>query len=218
LFFFLPVQDGNPPKKFPLANVLLIALNCYIFFKTAMQPSFEHIIWHYGFIPAHPHLRTIFTSMFLHAGLLHLIGNMYFLYMFGDNVEDRLGRLRYLAAYFLAGLGACYLQYAVDPHSTLPLVGASGAISGVCALYMLIFPWQKMRLQFFFIIFPIFSIPARAFFVVGIWFLEQYFMAAYSDPSMGGVAFWAHVGGFLTGAILFPFLVPVKKSRVKKEI
>lgn len=213
MFFFLPVQEGNPPKKFPLANVLLITLNCYVFFKTAMRYNFEHIIWTYGFTPAHPHFGNVFSSMFLHAGLLHLIGNMYFLYVFGDNVEDRLGRFNYLLAYFLSGIGACYLQYTVDPHSTLPLVGASGAISGICALYMVLFPWQKMRLQFFFIIFPIFSIPARAFFVVGIWFLEQYFMAAVSNPSMGGVAFWAHVGGFLTGILLFPFLTPSKKSQ-----
>lgn len=212
MFFFLPVQEGNPPKKFPLVNVLLIMLNCYIFFKTAMRPSFEKIIWHYGFTPAHPHFKDVFSSMFLHANLLHLIGNMYFLYVFGDNVEDRLGHFNYLLAYFLSGLGACYLQYMVDPHSTLPLVGASGAISGICALYMVLFPWQKMRLQFFFLIFPIFSIPARAFFVVGFWFLEQYFMATLSDPHMGGVAFWAHVGGFLTGILLFPFLRPSKKA------
>jgi len=213
LFFFLPVQEGNPPKRFPLVNVLLIVLNSYIFFKTALQPAFEKIIWHYGFTPAHPHFQNVFSSMFLHASLLHLVGNMYFLYVFGDNVEDRMGRFNYLLAYFLSGLGACYLQYLVDPHSTLPLVGASGAISGICALYMVIFPWQKMRLQFFFLIFPIFSIPARAFFVVGIWFLEQYFMAATSDPHMGGVAFWAHVGGFLTGIALSFFLIPPKKSR-----
>ena len=217
MFFFLPVQEGNPPKKLPLANILLAGLNIYVFWKTAFRPDFGRIVWHDGFVPAHPHLRTIFSSMFLHAGLLHLVGNMYFLYVFGDNVEDRLGRLRYLVAYLLAGLGACGLQYSMDPHSTLPLLGASGAISGICALYMLMFPWQKMRLQFFFILFPIFSIPTRAFFVVGIWFLEQYFMAANSDPSMGGVAFWAHVGGFLTGILLFPFLGPPPKTRSKRE-
>jgi len=213
VFFFLPVQEGNPPKKFPLVNVLLIALNSYVFFKTALRPSFDHIIWSWGFIPAHPHLRDVFSSMFLHASLLHLVGNMYFLYVFGDNVEDRLGGFNYLLAYFMAGLGACFLQYMIDPHSTLPLVGASGAISGICALYMVIFPWQKMRLQFFFLIFPIFSIPARAFFVVGIWFLEQYFMATHSDPTLGGVAFWAHVGGFLVGIALSPFLIPSQKIR-----
>ena len=207
------MQEGNPPKKFPLANVLLITLNTYVFFKTALQPSFDRIVLRYGFIPAHPTLSNVFTSMFLHAGLLHLIGNMYFLYVFGDNVEDRMGRFKYLLAYFLSGIAACFMQYSVDPVSRLPLVGASGAISGICALYMLMFPWQKMRLQFFFIIFPIFSIPARAFFVVGFWFLEQYLMATHSDPTLGGVAFWAHVGGFLMGILLFAILVPGKKAR-----
>lgn len=216
MFFFLPVQEGNPPKKFPFVNVLLILLNCYVFFKTALRADFERIIWGYGFTPAHPHFTSVFSSMFLHASLLHLVGNMYFLFVFGDNVEDRLGHRNYLLAYLLSGLGACYLQYAVDPLSKLPLVGASGAISGICALYMVIFPWQKMRLQFFFLIFPIFSIPARAFFVVGIWFLEQYLMATHSDPNLGGVAFWAHVGGFLTGIILFPFLTPSKKTRTQE--
>ena len=211
--FILPVQEGNPPKKFPLVNVLLILLNIYVFIKAAFQPSFEQFVFKYGFIPLHPHLANVFSSMFLHAGPWHLIGNMYFLFVFGDNVEDRLGRLRYLLAYFLSGIGACYLQYAVDPLSRLPLVGASGAISGVCALYVVMFPWQKMRLQFFFLVFPIFSIGTRAFFVVGFWFLEQYFMATHVDSSMGGVAFWAHVGGFLTGILLFPLLVPSKKTR-----
>ena len=213
MFFFLPVQEGNPPKKFPLMNVLLIGLNFYVFAKTFFRLDFERIVWHYGFVPAHPHFSTVISSMFLHAGFLHILGNMYFLYVFGDNVEDRMGRLKYLVGYLISGFGACYLQYSVDPNSHYPLVGASGAISGICAFYMLMFPWQKMRLQFFFIIFPIFSIPARAFFVVGIWFLEQYLMAAHSDPAMGGVAFWAHVGGFLTGIALYPFLSSGKKSR-----
>jgi membrane associated rhomboid family serine protease len=213
MFFFLPMQEGNPPKKFPLVNVSLIVLNIYFFVKTASRRSFEQIVWQNGFIPAHPHFQNVLSSMFLHAGWAHLLGNMYFLYVFGDNVEDRLGKLNYLIAYLLSGFGACYLQYWVDPHSALPLIGASGAISGICALYMLIFPWQKMRLQFFFLIFPIFAIPARAFFVVGFWFLEQYFMAILSDPAMGGVAFWAHVGGFLTGILLFSFLYTSKKTR-----
>lgn len=213
--FVLPIEDGKPPKRFPFVNILLIAINIYVFYKTATNPHFERIIWRHGFIPAHPHLKDAVSSMFLHAGLLHLLGNMYFLWVFGDNVEDRLGKFPYLLAYFLSGFGAIFLQYAVDPHSRLPLIGASGAISGVCALYMVMFPWNKMRLQFFFLIFPVFSIPVRAFFVVGFWFLEQYLMAMSSDPTMGGVAFWAHVGGFMTGIALFSFIDPGKKSRPK---
>ena len=211
--FILPTQEGNPPKKFPLVNLTLIALNFYVFFRTFFRPDaqFERLVELYGFVPRHPELKAVLTSMFMHAGIAHILGNMYFLYVFGDMVESRIGKANYLIAYLVSGLGACYLQYAVDPRSAIPLVGASGAISGICALYMVYFPWQKMRLQFFFLIFPIFSIPARAFFVVGIWVAEQYLMAVSSDPRMGGVAFWAHVGGFLTGLALLFFVTPKKR-------
>ncbi len=211
MLFVLPVEEGNPSKKFPLINILLIALNIYVFFKTATRINFDQLVLQHGFIPAHPHLRDIFTSMFLHGGLAHLIGNMYFLYVFGDKVENRLGKFAYLYTYLVCGIGACLLQYVVNPASPLPMIGASGAISGVCALYMILFPWQKMRLQFFFLIFPIFAIPARAFLVVGLWFAEQYWMARTADLSMGGVAFWAHVGGFLTGILMLPFMISKKK-------
>jgi membrane associated rhomboid family serine protease len=212
MFFVLPVEEGNPTKKFPFANLMLIALNIYVFLRTATRVNFEQLVLRYGFIPAHPHFQAVFTSMFLHAGWAHLLGNMYFLYVFGDKVEDRLGRKAFLLAYFASGLGACYLQYSVDPSSPLPMIGASGAISGICALYMVLFPWQKMRLQFFFLIFPIFALQTRALFVVGFWFLEQYWMASITPVHLGGVAFWAHVGGFLTGIVSLLFLYPRKKK------
>jgi membrane associated rhomboid family serine protease len=204
--FILPIEDGKPNRYFPLANLLLIGLNIYIFLNTAFREDFEKIIRHFGFIPAHPHLANVIASMFLHEGFGHILGNMYFLYVFGNKVESALGKMTYLLAYFLSGFGACFLQYMVDPHSKIPMIGASGAISGICALYMVLFPWQKMRLQFFFIIFPLFALPARAIFVVGFWFLEQYMMATLSPLQSGGVAFWAHVGGFLTAIALYPFL------------
>jgi membrane associated rhomboid family serine protease len=213
MFFVLPVEDGKPAKRFPLANWVLIGLNCYYFYKSMMLPNFEAYVWHHGFIPAHPYPRDILTSMFLHAGLIHLLGNMYFLYVFGEKVEDRLGAFRYVIAYLLSGFGAAWVQYSVNPHSAIPMIGASGAISGICALYMIFFPWQKMRLQFFFLIFPIFSIPARAFFVVGFWFLEQYLLAAGSPVNQGGVAFWAHVGGFFSGMLLSVLLDPGIKQK-----
>jgi|SRR5579859_5627950 len=213
MFFVLPVDEGKPEKKFPLANISLILLNSFFFFKTATQYSFEKIIKTHGFVPAHPHFQDVVSSMFLHAGLAHLIGNMYFLYVFGNRVEARLGKGLFLLAYFLSGFGAVYAQWYVSPHSTLPLVGASGAISGICALFMLYFPWEKMRWQFFFLIFPIFSIPTRGWIVMGLWFIEQYFMATVSPVNAGGVAFWAHVGGFLTGAVLFPFMPSAKPRK-----
>lgn len=211
--FILPIEEGKPPKRFPIVNTLLIDINIYVFYKTASNPQFEQIVWQNGFIPAHPNLRNAVSSMFMHAGLFHLLGNMYFLWVFGDNVEDRLGKFPYLLAYFLSGFGAIFLQYSVNPHSALPLIGASGAISGICALYMLMFPWNKMRLQFFFLIFPVFSIPVRAVFVVGFWFFEQYLMAMSSNPDMGGVAFWAHVGGFIAGIVMFPIFYKERKRR-----
>ena len=213
MFFVLPVDEGKPEKKFHFANIILIFLNVYFFFKTATQYSFESIVRHHGFIPAHPHLTDAVSSMFLHAGFAHLIGNIYFLYVFGNKVEARLGKGLYLLAYFLCGFGAIFLQWYISPHSTLPMIGASGAISGVCALYVLMFPWQKMRWQFFFLIFPIFAIPTRAFFVVGLWFMEQYLMASLSPVEAGGVAFWAHVGGFLTGLAIFPFIHPANSRK-----
>ena len=118
--FILPVQEGNAPRRFPIANVFLISLNFYVFFKTYFRMDFEKIVWQYGFTPAHPHFQNVLSSMFLHAGFAHILGNMYFLYVFGDNVEDRLGRVNYLIAYLLSGFGACYLQYTIDPHSHLP--------------------------------------------------------------------------------------------------
>lgn len=209
--FILPIEEARPPKKFPFINLLLIGVNLYVFYRTGFSSHFEQLIWRYGFIPAHPHFRDAFSSMFMHAGLLHLFGNMYFLYVFGGNVEDRLGHLNYLITYFLCGSGAVFLQFWAAPHSMVPMIGASGAISGVCALYMVMFPWNKMRLQFFFLIFPLFSIPMRAIFVVGLWFLIQYLMAVGTPVGSGGVAFWAHVGGFLTGLLAVPFMSPGKR-------
>ncbi|HET9868937.1 MAG TPA: rhomboid family intramembrane serine protease [bacterium] len=216
----LPVEEGNRLKRFPWVNVALIAVNCFVFFHLALSGGAgQREALRYAFTAAHPSLLTAVTSMFLHGGILHLLGNMYFLYVFGDHLEDRLGRAAYLGAYLLSGLGAVFLQYSVDPHSHIPLLGASGAISGVCALYMLMFPWQKMRWQFFFLVFPIFSVPSRAIFVVGLWFLEQYLFASFGgNAEAGGVAFWAHVGGFLTGVALFPFLAapPAKRGKAVK--
>jgi membrane associated rhomboid family serine protease len=205
--FILPIEEDHPTKRFPWVNLALIGANVYFFFTTATRPDFQLVVFQHGFTSAHPSFQDILSSMFLHAGWGHLLGNMYFLFVFGDNVEDLLGKAKYLLAYFLSGLGAVLLQYFSAPGSAVPMVGASGAISGVCALYMLMFPWKKFRLQFFFLIFPIFGIPTRALFLVGAWFALQFLMANFSDPGPGGgVAFWAHVGGFLAGLLLFLFL------------
>jgi len=210
--FILPIEEDHPTRRFPFVNLSLIAANLYFFFTTATSPGFQQVVLEHGFTPARLQAPDVLTSMFLHAGLGHLLGNMYFLFVFGDNVEDLLGKVKYLLAYFLSGVGAVALQYLTAPHSSIPMIGASGAISGVGALYMLMFPWKKFRLQFFFLVFPIFGIPTRAFILVGVWFALQTFMAYASDPRLGGVAFWAHVGGFLAGALLFLILYRKPKT------
>jgi len=212
--FILPVEEGHPTRRFPLVNVLLIVANVWVFLKTAIHPAYERLVLTHGFIPAAPTLPDVATSMFLHGGLAHLAGNMYFLYVFGDNVEDRLGRGRFLLFYFLCGLGAVFLQWWHDPFSPVPMIGASGAISGVCALYMLMFPNVPFRWVFFFIVWPLFSIPTNALMVVGLWFAQQYLMAVWTPATVqGGVAFWAHVGGFATGVLLFAFFTPKAPKR-----
>lgn len=147
---------------------------------------------------------TPLTSMFLHGGWGHLIGNMWFLWLFGNNVEDSMGRVAYLLFYLLSGLGAAALQLALQPDSLLPMVGASGAISGVLGAYVLLYPRVRVHLFFLLVIFPLtFSIPA--FFMIGYWFLLQLLGGVMSSAEAGGVAFWAHVGGFLAGMVLLPF-------------
>jgi membrane associated rhomboid family serine protease len=215
--FILPVEEGNPTRRFPFFNVLLIVLNVWIFFKTALHPSYERIIHVFGFTPAHPSITTLVTSMFLHGGFVHLLGNMYFLFVFGDNVEDKLGRFRYLVAYFLCGTGAVLLQWRQDPASLIPMIGASGAISGICALYMMMFPTVSFRWVFFLFFWPLFSIPTNALMVVGLWFTQQYLMAVWTPAGAGGVAFWAHVGGFGTGILFFVLFGPRIRSRRRQS-
>jgi membrane associated rhomboid family serine protease len=210
--FILPIEEDHPTRRFPWVNLSLIAANLYFFLATATRSDLQQVVYQYGFTPAQLEIGDVITSMFLHAGWGHLLGNMYFLFVFGDNVEDLLGKAKYLLAYSLSGVGAAAFQYALDPHSAIPMVGASGAISGVSALYMLMFPWKKFRLQFFFLIFPLFAIPTRAFFLVGAWAALQFLMAKASAPGLGGVAFWAHLGGFLAGLVLFFLLYRKPKT------
>src|SRR6266446_430491 len=168
--------------------------------------------------PAHPLFHTpdpvyltLITSMFLHAGWLHIGGNMLFLYIFGDNVEDRMGHLPYLAFYLFCGVVAGITQVAVDPGSSIPSLGASGAIAGVLAAYLVLFPWARVRTVIFIVIFfTIVTLPA--FVLIGIWFLLQFFdgIAALgsAQQGMGGVAYFAHVGGFVSGLVITLLLRP----------
>src|SRR5947199_602604 len=158
-----------------------------------------------------PVYLTLITAMFLHAGWLHIGGNMLYLFIFGDNVEDRMGHLPYLAFYLFCGVIAGIAQIVVDPGSSIPSLGASGAIAGVLAAYLVLFPWAGVRtVIFLFIFFTIVTLPAII--LIGLWFVLQFFdgVAALSNAqqSMGGVAYFAHVGGFVTGLVISLLLRP----------
>jgi membrane associated rhomboid family serine protease len=188
----------------------LILINFGVYFYLAQNPVMdENAIARYAVIPAEitagRHLGTLITSMFLHASLLHVAGNMLFLWIFGNNVEDKLGELKFLIVYFASGIAGSLLQIFITPDSTVPMLGASGAISGLLAAYVLYFP--RARILTFVIPFFIFTLPAFVF--IGYWIALQALNAFLNIGAIGGgVAFFAHVGGFATGLILALLLRP----------
>jgi membrane associated rhomboid family serine protease len=216
----IPLHDDNPTRTRPYVTLAIIAACTVVFLWqiTHSQQVQQYIAYALGFVPAvafgsrqlPPELHvlpaglTVFTAMFLHGGWLHLIGNMLYLWIFGDNVEDAMGHGRFLLFYLICGLAAALVQGLSSPGSTIPMIGASGAISGVLGAYLLLHPRARVLvlvpLGFFF--FTIF-IPAAL--VLGLWFLLQLLSSASVNPDEGGVAFFAHVGGFLTGLALIPF-------------
>jgi membrane associated rhomboid family serine protease len=215
----IPVRDDQPRFSTPYITYFLIGLNLVIFlFEASLSPrGFKVILFQLGMIPANitgvltgsheTGLAAAFvptlTSMFLHGSWMHVIGNMWFLWIFGDNIEDYLGHFKYLLFYLLSGLGAAFAQVILNPHSSVPTVGASGAIAGVLGAYFLLYP--KAKVLIWFPIFFLFYLPAWV--TLGYWFAMQFVSGAatsianYSETS-GGVAFWAHVGGFLAGIVL----------------
>ena len=206
-------------------TLALIGANLVVFLYEATLPSniLKQFILSYGAIPAafrdgvvvalapfpFPWL-TLLTSMFLHGGILHLGGNMLYLWIFGDNVEDRMGPVRFLLFYLLCGIAAALIQIAVRPISSTPLVGASGAIAGVLGAYALLFPRARVQTLFFFFIF-IRIIPLPALLLLGLWFLMQVLSAPASEGA--GVAFFAHIGGFLTGILLMAAFLKRRRTR-----
>ncbi|HEY4870594.1 MAG TPA: rhomboid family intramembrane serine protease [Candidatus Dormibacteraeota bacterium] len=206
----LPIRDYNPPRRRALLTWGLILINFGVYFYLAQNPVMdENAIARYAVTPADitagRHLSTLITSLFLHANLLHVGGNMLFLWIFGNNVEDKLGELKFLVVYFAAGIGGSLLQIFITPDSTVPMLGASGAISGLLAAYVLYFP--RARILTFVVPFFIFTLPAYVF--IGYWILLQALNAFLNIGAIGGgVAFFAHVGGFGTGLILALLLRP----------
>jgi membrane associated rhomboid family serine protease len=206
----LPIRDYNPTRRRSLLTWGLILINFGVYFYLAQNPVMdENAIAQYAVIPADitagRHLGTLITSMFLHANLLHVAGNMLFLWIFGNNVEDKLGELKFLVVYFASGIAGSLLQIYITPDSTVPMLGASGAISGLLAAYVLYFP--RARILTFVIPFFIFTLPAFVF--IGYWIALQALNAFLNIGAIGGgVAFFAHVGGFGTGLILALLLRP----------
>ena len=206
---FFPYSDSAPRKHFPILVITLIVLNVMIFLWSYFG-DFESIIKTFGFIPAFPSVITLFSSMFLHGGIDHIFGNMWYLWIFGDNVEDRFGKIKFLLLYFASGLAATFLQYITDPASTVPSIGASGAISGILGAYIVLFPKERVLTS---IGYSFVRVPA--YIVIGFWFFIQFIFGAYS--LLGGVgsniAFWAHIGGFIFG-LASAFIM---RGRIKEQ-
>jgi len=219
MFFFLPLYDDNPIGRTPYVTYGLIALCGLVFLwqlgqddsgiAFAMVPA---ALFHPADLPADyvssvPSWMTIFTSMFLHGGWLHLGGNMLFLWIFGNNMEDVLGYVRYLLLYLVSGAVAALCQALPDATSTVPMIGASGAIAGVLGAYLLLYPFAKVHVLMWIVIFVrIIAVPA--WIMLGLWFGLQLLDGLLGDPGDAGVAFWAHVGGFVSGMVLLVLLRP----------
>ena len=222
----IPLKDDNPTSRRPVVTYFLISLCVLIFILQFNSQEYKtgQLFYSYGLIPsvlmgknqlpmdlyAVPAYVTIFTSMFMHGGFMHLIGNMLYMWIFADNIEDNLGPTKFLIFYILSGIGAAMTQVLMDTHSQIPMVGASGAIGGVLGAYLINHPKAKVLVL---IPFGFFSqlIKIKALYVLGFWFILQFI------SSGGGVAYAAHIGGFISGMILILFFNK-KKSRIKNKI
>lgn len=229
----IPIRDDIPARRYPIVTVMIIGVNVLVFlYQLALpQRALQDFVWRFAMVPARWEIlggdpgtilsvmgTTILTSMFLHAGFLHVIGNMWFLWIFGDNVEDRMGPFRFAVFYLLCGVLASLTHLLFNIDSRIPTVGASGAVAGVLGAYVVSYPFARIHtiipLGFFF---PIIELPALV--MLGVWFLMQILSGTLSagaaPEEAGGVAFWAHVGGFLAGMALIGVFAkePVRRYR-----
>ena len=210
---FIPLKDLNPHRTYPIVNTGLILVNILVFiYQFTLPPhAFKMFItakatvparftaWFAGHAPFEAAFLPLFTSMFLHSGIAHIAGNMLFLWIFGDNVEDFYGHLTYLFFYLLCGVGSGLLHVFFNLNSALPALGASGAISGVMGAYLILYPRSRILTLLF-----VFLVPIPAVIILGYWFVLQFLsgIAALGAGASGGVAWWAHVGGFLLGMLI----------------
>jgi membrane associated rhomboid family serine protease len=214
---FIPLKDENPTRRKPILTALIIIINAAVFFYSMMKGvrEFQAFTFQFGlipreithfseFTPSHPAplFLTPFTSMFMHGGFMHLAGNMLFLWIFGNNIEDYVGHLKFILFYIASGLAAAALFIAFSPNSEIPMVGASGAIAGIMGAYFVLYPRARiLTLIFLFYFVRLVKVPASL--VLGFWIIYQIAMSALSSGSGGGVAWLAHVGGFIFGWIIF---------------
>jgi len=203
---FFPYKDDNPRILFPFVTYTIIGINSLVFiYQYLILPpeSLGHIISTYALTPAAPSVITVFTSMFMHGGLMHIIFNMWFLWIFGDNIESVLGHKRFVLFYLLCGVGAALAQIQINTGSQIPMVGASGAIAGVLGAYLIRFPRATVHVLVILIIFITFiRVPAMV--VIGIWFLSNLTagLGTLGIEETGGTAWFAHLGGFVSGVVL----------------
>jgi membrane associated rhomboid family serine protease len=219
----LPIKDDIPTKRTPVVTIALIVINCLVFLFEFVQGdrAFMEFTYVWGLIPIElttgveltpqasvSSLVNLFTSMFMHGGLLHLGGNMLYLWIFGNNIEDRLGRVKFILFYLASGIVAALAFIATAPQGDVPLVGASGAIAGILGAYLVSYPRARVvTVLFIFYFIRIARIPAM--YVLGFWFILQVFsgLPALGSSGGGGVAWFTHIGGFLFGLIVFKFFV-----------
>ncbi len=222
----IPFRDDVPARRYPVVTVLLIVANIGVFlYQLSLPPEAALALVHrFGMVPGEltglaalpsgSALLGVFTSMFLHGGWFHLLGNLWYLWLFGDNVEDRMGHLRFFAFYLVCGVAAAAVHVLSDPGATMPAIGASGAISGVLGAYLVFYPFARiLTLVPLFLLWPVVELPALL--VLGSWFLVQILNGAaafsISNGTMGGVAWWAHVGGFAAGMVLARIVAPARR-------
>ncbi len=224
----IPIRDTIPTQNAPIVNYVLIGVNVVVFlFQISLGPELEKFIYVYGLVPARytlPKISAYFSSgqqivsflsfMFLHGGFWHLLGNMWSLYIFGDNVEDRLGHLRYLVFYLLCGLASGVSHLFLNLNSNIPTIGASGAIAGVMGAYFILHPSSKI-LTLIPILFIPWFIEIPAFIFLGFWFVFQFINAA---GGTGGIAWWAHIGGFIFGIIILKIFTAVPATGFSQKI
>ncbi len=230
-----PVQDSIPTRTVPIVTRALILINVVVFFFEVALPkdNLEQIVYQFGIVPArftHPDWAasvgfpvgsywSLLTHQFLHGGWFHIISNMWALWIFGDNVEDAMGRFRFAVFYLLCGVLAGLTHIFVQPDLTVPSIGASGAIAGVLGAYLLLYPtaWIVVLLPIFF--FPFFfEVPAVLY--LGIWFISQLFngtLSLASPGQLGGIAFWAHIGGFVAGLVLCRLFVRRDRREIQPD-